>query len=87
MAEKDPSTPDMESNLSTENGQYVPYNDSSYVDPDSDQSNMESNTILVDWDGEGDPRNPLNWGKFKRYRQLFIVSAITLLTYVYNPVF
>lgn len=86
MAEKGSSIPDMENNIPIENGHDVPHNDSTYVDPDSDQSKKEANAIQVDWDGEGDPRNPLNWGEFKRYSQVFVVSAITLLTYVYIPV-
>jgi hypothetical protein len=39
-----------------------------------------SNRILVDWDGENDPENPLNWSKSKRISQVILVSAITLVT-------
>lgn len=41
-----------------------------------------SGRILVDWDGEDDPANPLNWSKTKRISQVVLISAITMLTWV-----
>jgi hypothetical protein len=42
----------------------------------------DSNTIIVDWDGENDPANPMNWPKAKRISQAVLVSAITMVTLV-----
>lgn len=35
---------------------------------------------LIDWDGESDPKNPMNWSKSSRYTHVAIVSAITMIT-------
>tara|TARA_R110002060_G_scaffold48971_2_gene59942 strand:- start:391 stop:699 length:309 start_codon:yes stop_codon:yes gene_type:complete len=37
--------------------------------------------FIVDWT-EGDPEKPVNWTKFKKWKNLWIVSAITFITYV-----
>lgn len=39
-----------------------------------------SGNVIVDWDGENDPENPLNWSKSKRISQVVLVSAITMIT-------
>jgi len=36
--------------------------------------------FIVDWDGEHDPANPMNWSKNKRILQVVLVSAITMVT-------
>jgi hypothetical protein len=41
------------------------------------------NTMVVDWDGESDPTNPMNWSKTKRISQVVLVSAITMVTLVH----
>lgn len=41
-----------------------------------------ANSIVVDWDGENDPANPMNWSKAKRISQVVLVSAITMVTLV-----
>lgn len=40
--------------------------------------------FVVDWDGENDPANPMNWPKNKRILQVILVSAITMVTLVFN---
>ncbi|KAH6672223.1 benomyl/methotrexate resistance protein [Halenospora varia] len=40
-----------------------------------------SGNVIVDWDGENDPENPLNWSKSKRISQVVLVSAITMITF------
>lgn len=42
-----------------------------------------SNRLVVDWDGENDPANPMNWSKVKRISQVVLISAITMLTLVF----
>jgi hypothetical protein len=41
-----------------------------------------ASTIVVDWEGENDPANPMNWSKTKRISQVVLVSAITMVTLV-----
>jgi hypothetical protein len=41
-----------------------------------------ASTIVVDWEGEKDPTNPMNWSKTKRISQVVLVSAITMVTLV-----
>ncbi|PMD43141.1 MFS general substrate transporter [Hyaloscypha variabilis F] len=36
--------------------------------------------FVVDWDGENDPANPMNWPKNKRILQVVFASAITMVT-------
>jgi hypothetical protein len=36
----------------------------------------------VDWDGDDDPQNPLNWSDSKKWSNMAVVSAITFITYV-----
>ena len=36
--------------------------------------------FVVDWDGENDLANPMNWSKNKRILQVVLVSAITMVT-------
>ena len=35
---------------------------------------------IVDWDGDDDPEKPINWPNSIKYRNVFVVSALTLLT-------
>ena len=35
---------------------------------------------LVDWDGQDDPANPLNWSSVKKIAAIGIVSLITMLS-------
>ncbi|PVI06408.1 MFS general substrate transporter, partial [Periconia macrospinosa] len=35
---------------------------------------------IVDWEGEDDPENPLNWPLSKKLPQMFVVSFITMLS-------
>jgi hypothetical protein len=36
---------------------------------------------LVDWDGEDDPQNPMNWSNTRKYLIIALVSTITFVTY------
>jgi hypothetical protein len=38
--------------------------------------------FIVDWDEPDDPANPLNWSPTRKWVNMGIVSAITLITYV-----
>lgn len=68
---------------SLENGDNTPHEGSLYANANSDRNTKEHpGVIIVDWDGNEDPRNPINWKPFQQYSQVFVVSAITLLTYV-----
>ena len=35
---------------------------------------------IVDWDGDDDPEKPLNWPNSTKWRNIFTISALTLLT-------
>ena len=35
---------------------------------------------IVDWDGDDDPEKPLNWPSATKWRNIFTISALTLLT-------
>jgi len=37
---------------------------------------------IVDWDGLGDPANPMNWPSLKKFTAIGIVSLITMLSQV-----
>lgn len=39
-----------------------------------------SNKYVVDWDSDSDPENPINWTQKKKWKNLTIVSLITLIT-------
>lgn len=70
--------------ISLENGDNVPHEGNLYANANSDQNTKEHpDVIIVDWDGNDDSRNPMNWKPFQQYSQVFVVSAITLLTYVH----
>lgn len=63
------------------NGDNVPHEGSLYASACSDQNMKDPDVIIVDWNGIEDSRNPMNWKPFQQYSQVFVVSAITLLTY------
>jgi multidrug resistance protein len=35
---------------------------------------------VVDWDGPDDPEKPINWTAFKKWKNIFVISSLTLLT-------
>lgn len=35
---------------------------------------------IVDWDGENDPENPLNWSTSKKFPLMAVISYITMLS-------
>jgi hypothetical protein len=54
------------------------------VPGDDEISLHNSDAIIVDWDGENDPANSMNWSKAKRISQVILVSAITMVTLVFT---
>ena len=34
---------------------------------------------IVDWDGDDDPQNPLNWPSAKKWRNIAVVASLALL--------
>ncbi len=38
------------------------------------------NKYVVDWENATDPENPINWTKQKKWKNLTIVSLVTLIT-------
>jgi hypothetical protein len=41
---------------------------------------VEHDANIVDWDGPGDPANPVNWPGSKRWAHVVIVSLLGLVT-------
>jgi hypothetical protein len=39
---------------------------------------------IVDWDGDDDPENPLNWSTAKKWNLIAVLAAVTLVTYVFH---
>ena len=35
---------------------------------------------VVDWDGPDDPEKPINWSNRKKWTNMMVISALTLLT-------
>ena len=42
---------------------------------------------IVDWDGPDDPENPLNWSAGKKWANIAVLSALTLLTPLASSMF
>jgi len=40
----------------------------------------QNDANLVDWDGPDDPEKPLNWSKQKKWTNMMIIAALTMLT-------
>ena len=38
------------------------------------------------WDGPEDPANPLNWSSSRKWSIVFVLSLITLITYVFTEI-
>jgi hypothetical protein len=60
---------DVEKALATLEDKAEPTTIVQHVDPD-----------IVDWDGPDDPENPLNWPARRKWMNIGLLSAITLLT-------
>lgn len=57
------------------------------VDPEKAQAeviatsvSLEKDANLVDWNGPDDPEKPLNWSKKKKWTNMMLIAALTLLT-------
>ncbi|KAF2710442.1 MFS general substrate transporter [Pleomassaria siparia CBS 279.74] len=40
----------------------------------------EADANIVDWDGPDDPENPMNWPTSKKWRLIFVLALVTLVT-------
>jgi hypothetical protein len=49
------------------------------------ESSTADGMFVVDWDGPDDTMNPLNWSLERKWVNMGLISAITLLTYVEDP--
>src|ERR1700761_461419 len=66
------------------------------VDPDIEKDlegkiSRKSTTTEIDpneiwWDGPDDPANPQNWPSSRKWSIVFVLSLITLITYVYAQI-
>lgn len=43
-------------------------------------ASIEKDANLVDWNGPDDPEKPLNWTKKKKWTNMMLIAALTLLT-------
>lgn len=50
----------------------------SVKDEESNGSDIE-NTNIVDFDGDNDPANPLNWSKKRKWFLVILVSLLTTI--------
>ena len=39
-----------------------------------------ANNFIVDWDGDGDPENPLNWPSRRKAVNVALLSCLTFVT-------
>jgi hypothetical protein len=46
---------------------------------ENDDGNQPSSSNIVDWDGDDDPQNPMNWPNGRKWFAIAVVSAITFL--------
>lgn len=59
-----------------------------FADPEKGQTAVETvvsrtqekDPNLVDWNGPDDPEKPLNWPKKKKWTNMMLIAALTLLT-------
>lgn len=43
---------------------------------------VDDDTHIIDFDGEGDPKDPLNWSKFYKWSMVILISLLSLVVYV-----
>ncbi len=58
---------------------YAPSTSDKDVHDDPNHEISESN--IVDWNGDDDPANPMNWPNGKKWRNIAVVGGLALLTY------
>lgn len=51
---------------------------------DGKEGVKETDPFIVDYDGESDPQNPLNWATSKKWTMGGFLSAMTFVTYVFS---
>jgi hypothetical protein len=54
------------------------------MEADDDHKTETKPSNIVDWDGEQDDSNPMNWTVGKKWRNVAVVVLMTLNTYVYK---
>lgn len=47
---------------------------------EKDAGNKAQDGDVVDWDGPDDPENPMNWSNNKKWLNIVLISALTLVT-------
>lgn len=45
----------------------------------SSLQNTTEKSNIVDWNGENDPENPMNWTPFRKWMTVTLVSVVTFL--------
>lgn len=55
------------------------YNDASGVKVDPEKG---KDVTMIDWDGDDDPNNPLNWSQSKKFFVTFLICLLTFAVYV-----
>jgi hypothetical protein len=62
-------------------GEHQNRNDDAQKPETQDTSSTANGIFIIDWDGPDDTANPMNWTFGKKWLNMGLVSAITLLTY------
>lgn len=96
---RETSNHDVEKGLESEKyfleGQKTESTSATELDVESEKQDAEKGDALagvdskyiVDWDGDNDPANPLNWPQRKKWTSMGIVSAITFITPLASSMF
>jgi hypothetical protein len=56
--------------------------DAAYHAGETQMSHKEKNPNIVDWEGDGDPENALNWPARRKWMYIIVLASLTLLTCV-----
>ncbi|KAK6463719.1 multidrug resistance [Scheffersomyces coipomensis] len=63
-------------------------NSSSESSENSSNNNVdESQQVVVDWEGENDPENPINWPTYQKAFFIFQVSFLTTIVYMGSAIY
>ncbi|KAH6981671.1 polyamine transporter 3 [Ilyonectria sp. MPI-CAGE-AT-0026] len=52
---------------------------------EKDAGSKTQDVDVVDWDGPGDPENPMNWSNNKKWLNIVLISALTLGSSMFAP--
>jgi hypothetical protein len=65
--------------------------------PSQDSSDLEAGAVVeklqqknnnvgeINWETDDDPANPVNWSPSRKWRNLGVISIMSLTTYIPNP--